>query len=207
MMATHTNKDSAHIMHLIKKNTIGAEIGVWFGNTSTQFLKKELKKFYMVDPYSVEPYKENSEMSYQEWLAKYQPITGEFAEAGFKKYYERVWKEIQSRFGSIEEVELCRETSDSFFERYLASKGHGNFEMLDWIYIDGDHSYEACIKDLNNAKEIVKPGGLIIGDDYGWPDAKWQKKGVTKAVNEFLLKTDFGINRHGMTQYAIKVEA
>ena len=161
----------------------------------------------MVDPYSVEPYKENSEMSYQEWLAKYQPITGEFAEAGFKKYYERVWKEIQSRFGSIEEVELCRETSDSFFERYLASKGHGNFEMLDWIYIDGDHSYEACIKDLNNAKEIVKPGGLIIGDDYGWPDAKWQKKGVTKAVNEFLLKTDFGINRHGMTQYAIKVEA
>ena len=79
--------------------------------------------------------------------------------------------------------------------------------MLDWIYIDGDHSYEACIKDLNNAKEIVKPGGLIIGDDYGWPDAKWQKKGVTKAVNEFLLKTDFGINRHGMTQYAIKVEA
>ena len=206
-MATHTNKDSAHIMHLIKKNTIGAEIGVWFGNTSTQFLKKELKKFYMVDPYSVEPYKENSEMSYQEWLAKYQPITGEFAEAGFKKYYERVWKEIQSRFGSIEEVELCRETSDSFFERYLASKGHGNFEMLDWIYIDGDHSYEACIKDLNNAKEIVKPGGLIIGDDYGWPDAKWQKKGVTKAVNECLLKTDFGINRHGMTQYAIKVEA
>ena len=44
MMATHTNKDSAHIMHLIKKNTIGAEIGVWFGNTSTQFLKKGLKK-------------------------------------------------------------------------------------------------------------------------------------------------------------------
>tara|TARA_B100000035_G_scaffold235115_1_gene203366 strand:- start:9 stop:632 length:624 start_codon:yes stop_codon:yes gene_type:complete len=206
MMATHTNKDSAHIMHLIKKNTIGAEIGVWFGNTSTQFLKKGLKKFYMIDPYSVEPYKENSEMSYQEWLAKYQPITGEFAEAGFKTYYERVWKEIQTRFGPLEEVELCRETSDSFFERYLASKGHGNFEMLDWIYIDGDHSYEACIKDLNNAKEIVKPGGLIIGDDYGWPDAKWQKKGVTKAVNEFLLKTDFGVTRHGMTQYVIKVE-
>ena len=103
MMATHTNKDSVHIMHLIKKNTIGAEIGVWFGNTSTQFLKKELKKFYMVDPYSVEPYKENSEMSYQEWLAKYQPITGEIAEAGFQKYYERVWNEVKSRFGTFKE--------------------------------------------------------------------------------------------------------
>ena len=206
MMALHTNKDSAHIMHLIRKNTIGAEIGVWMGNTSTQFLKKGLKKFYMVDPYSVEPYKNSSEMTYQEWLAKYQPITGEIAEAGFQKFYERVWKEIKSRFEHMNEVELCRETSDSFFERYLASKGHGNFEMLDWIYIDGNHSYEQCIKDLKNALNIVKPGGLIIGDDYGWPDAKWQKASVTKAVNEFVLSNDFGMNRQGMTQYVITVE-
>ena len=48
MMATHTNKDSRHIMHVIKPDSIGAEIGVWMGNTSTQFLKKGLKKFYMV---------------------------------------------------------------------------------------------------------------------------------------------------------------
>ena len=122
MMATHTNKDAVHVMHLIKKNTIGAEIGVWMGNTSTQFLKKGLKKFYMIDPYSVEPYKQNSEMSYQEWLAKYQPITGEIAEAGFQKYYDRVFDDIKSRFKDFEEVELCRETSDNFFEKYLASK-------------------------------------------------------------------------------------
>ena len=43
--------------------------------------------------------------------------------------------------------------------------------MLDWIYIDGNHSYEQCIKDLKNALNIVKPGVLIIGDDYGWSDA------------------------------------
>ena len=54
----------------------------------------------MVDPYSVEPYKENSEMTYQEYLAKYQPITGEFAEAGFQKYYDKVYAEINSRFKS-----------------------------------------------------------------------------------------------------------
>ena len=78
--------------------------------------------------------------------------------------------------------------------------------MLDWIYIDGNHSYEQCIKDLKNALNIVKPGGLIIGDDYGWPDAKWQKAGVTKAVNEFVLSNDFGMNRQGMTQYVITVE-
>ena len=43
MMATHTNKDSKNIMHLIKPQTIGAEIGVWMGNTSTLFLKNNLK--------------------------------------------------------------------------------------------------------------------------------------------------------------------
>ena len=64
MMATHTNKDSKNIMHLIKPQTIGAEIGVWMGNTSTLFLKNNLKKLYMVDAYSIEPYKENSEMSF-----------------------------------------------------------------------------------------------------------------------------------------------
>ena len=30
---------------------------------------------------------------------------------------------------------------------------------------------------------IVKPGGLIAGDDYG--DAGWWENGVTKAVDEF----------------------
>ena len=62
------------------------------------------------------------------------------------------------------------------------------------------------IKDLNNAKEVVKPGGLILGDDYGWPDAKWQKKGVTKAVNEFINKNNItNMIRHGMTQYEIRL--
>ena len=65
MMATHTNTDSKNIMFLIKPATIGAEIGVWMGNTSTQFLKKGLKKLYMIDAYSIEPYKNSSEMSLQ----------------------------------------------------------------------------------------------------------------------------------------------
>ena len=56
MMATHTNKDSRNITHLIKPDTIGAEIGVWMGNTSTLFLKNKIKKLYMVDAYSIEPY-------------------------------------------------------------------------------------------------------------------------------------------------------
>jgi hypothetical protein len=200
MMATHTNKDSHNLMHVIKPNTVGAEIGVWFGNTSTQFLKKGLKKLYMVDPYSVEPYKENSEMTYQEYLAKYQPITGEFAEAGFQKYYDKVYGEINSRFKTFKEVEICRMLSDEWFKKY-------NDVELDWIYIDGDHSYEGCLSDLENGLKAVKSGGLILGDDYGWPNNRWNKPGVTKAVNKFINNNNLTEHmfRHGETQFEIRI--
>ena len=198
MMATHTNRDSRHIMHAIRPNTIGAEIGVWMGNTSTQFLKKGLKKFYMVDSYSVEPYKQNTERSYQEYIAKYQPITGEISEAGFQRFYDRVYNEVKERFKDPE-AEICRMTSDTWFEQF-------NDEMLDWIYIDGDHSYEGCLRDLENSLKVVKPGGLVLGDDYGWPNAKWFKPGVTKAVDEFINRHKLTkMLRHGETQYEIRI--
>ena len=44
MMYTSTNNDSKHVMHLIKKDTIGAEIGVWMGNTAQQFLRSEERR-------------------------------------------------------------------------------------------------------------------------------------------------------------------
>jgi len=160
----------------------------------------------MVDSYSVEPYKENSEMSFQEYLAKYAKVTGEIAPTGFLKYYDRVYEEVKERFKIDPEVELCRMTSDEWFEQFMAAKGHGNNEMLDWIYIDGDHSYEGCLKDLENSLNVVKPGGLILGDDYGWPNAKWFKPGVTKAVDEFINKHKLTkMLRHGETQYEIRI--
>ena len=199
MMATHTNKDSHNLMHIIKADTVGAEIGVWMGNTSTQFLKKGLKKFYMVDSYSTEPYKENTEMSFQEYIAKYSKITGEIAPAGFQKYYDRVYAEVNSRFKTHKEVEICRMLSNEWFEKYSDVE-------LDWIYVDGDHSYEGCLSDLENSLKAVKPGGLILGDDYGWPDSKLNKPGVTKAVNEFINKHKLtNMFKHGQTQFEIRI--
>ena len=205
MMATHTNTDSKNIMFLIKPATIGAEIGVWMGNTSTQFLKKGLKKLYMIDAYSIEPYKNSSEMSFQEYLAKYQAITGEIAPAGFQKFYDRVYKQVRNTFDAFSEAELCKETSDEWFDRYKVSLSNGNPEHLDWIYIDGDHSYEVCLRDLENSLDVVKKDGIILGDDYYWPNAKWGKKGVTKAVNEFIDKHNFKMFKHGETQYEIRL--
>ena len=71
MMGSVVNKDSPSILHLIKRNTIGAEIGVWEGNTSINFASKDVKKLYLVDPWSVEAYKGTTEFEWEEYLERY----------------------------------------------------------------------------------------------------------------------------------------
>lgn len=51
---------------------------------------------------------------------------------------------------------------------------------IDLLYIDGDHNYEACKKDILDWFPKVRPGGIIMGDDYNCFE------GVTKAVDELL---------------------
>lgn len=48
-------------------------------------------------------------------------------------------------------------TSDEFFAL--------NKEKFDIIFLDGDHSYEQSLKDLNNALKIVRTGGFVILHD------------------------------------------
>jgi predicted O-methyltransferase YrrM len=40
-------------------------------------------------------------------------------------------------------------------------------EPIDYLYIDADHSYASVVADLAAWMPHVKPGGLIVGDDYG----------------------------------------
>jgi len=198
MMATSTNKDSPNILHLIGKGTVGAEIGVWKGNSAVNYVKKELAELHLVDPYSVEPYRDNSEMPFDQYIAKYSKVTGEFTEAGFKRYYDNVYNSVVEKFKNHPEVKVHRMTSGQWFEANKDLK-------LDWIYIDGDHSYEGCLFDLENALPMMKKGGYILGDDYYWPGAKWGKKGVTEALDTFIAMTGLNKSRFGETQFAIKV--
>jgi predicted O-methyltransferase YrrM len=39
-------------------------------------------------------------------------------------------------------------------------------QPLDFVYIDGDHGYEAVINDITNYSSKVRPGGIIAGHDY-----------------------------------------
>jgi len=65
-------------------------------------------------------------------------------------------------------------------------------DELDWVYIDADHSYEGCLRDLMLIEKKIKTGGLIMGHDYEMNMKKakvdWETKfniGVGRAVNDF----------------------
>lgn len=202
MMYIQHNKDAPHMMHMIQKGTVGAEIGVWMGNTSQRFIQQGVKELHLVDAYSVEPYKNNSEMSFQDYISKYSKITGEFSEAGFTNYYDSVYESVKERFKKYSHVKLNRMPSSKWFAENKDLK-------LDWIYIDGDHSYEGCLADLEAALPMIKKGGMILGDDYGWPNARYQKVGVTKAVNEFRKKHKFPNDsfwKFGETQFMLRIK-
>ena len=53
----------------------------------------------------------------------------------------------------------------------------------DFVFIDGDHSYEGCYADIKRAMQYVKTG-VIAGHDWGQPGFP----GVEKSVLELLGK-------------------
>lgn len=55
---------------------------------------------------------------------------------------------------------------------------------FDTIFIDATHSYEACKADILAWREILMPGGVLFGHDFGHSD--WP--GVEKAVREVVPK-------------------
>lgn len=60
---------------------------------------------------------------------------------------------------------------------------------FDWIYIDGDHSYEGVKRDIAAAVPKVKPGGLLVFNDYCvWSVSSMRQCGVAQAVNELMIE-------------------
>jgi hypothetical protein len=99
-------------------------------------------------------------------------------------------KNPPSRLKDPKQASICRvlkNSSINLIEDYSvpASK---QFEdnSVDWIYIDGDHSYEFVKADLAYWLPKIKKGGYICGHDFNPFFANW--KGVNQALYEFVVK-------------------
>jgi predicted O-methyltransferase YrrM len=60
-------------------------------------------------------------------------------------------------------------------------------DHFDWIYIDGDHSYEGASSDARVAAAKVKPGGHLVFNDFAHADPYLGAYGVHRAVVDFAV--------------------
>lgn len=190
------NTGSRETAKRIPTGTIGAEIGVWRGETTSKFLKRHLKHLYLVDPWSLTPWFDVLSPDQQErTLSRYgDNLVGSKDRGAFQAYYDKVYSDVFSKFGHLPNVTIHRTSSEEFFRALPC-------DSLDWVYIDGDHSYEGCLSDLEYSLLAVKEGGSIFCDDYG------NKPGVVKAVDEFSKKYRFKVQKFAKQQAQMVVNA
>lgn len=65
-------------------------------------------------------------------------------------------------------------------------------EPVDYLYIDADHSYEGVMADLRAWVPHVRPGGLLLGDDYG----STMYPGVAEAWDEYEFDRRLVLTRY-----------
>lgn len=196
MMMGDSNLGVKNILPLIKEGTVGAEIGVWQGTSSEKFLSRKVKKLYLIDTWSISGYVPASNnitdgtFNYENYYKKYSKIVGTANPDDFESFYDKIHQSVIDRFAKNPEVVVCRMNSEQWSQEYPNAK-------LDWIYIDGDHSYTGAMIDLKVALKALKKGGLLLGDDYG------NKVGVKQAVDEFVKDNGFKLKLLGDNQFQI----
>lgn len=186
------NESSIKTLEKIPENSIGVEIGVWEGLTSEIFLNK-CKHLFLVDPWSIEPYKKTDEWgTYENYINRYSDLVKSKNEDDFQKYYDSVYENVCSKFKD-KSVTIIRKTSDDFFLNPPKTR-------INWIYIDGSHAYNECLKDLINSYHLLKKyDGIILGDDY-----HDRVPGVKEAVNQFIKIYNLELNNFYGSQYEIR---
>jgi len=91
---------------------------------------------------------------------------------------EDAFKYVSERFEDDHRVEVLRLISVDAVVKFKD-------ESLDFVYIDGDHSFNSCTTDLRIWWPKVKKCGVMAGDDF-CVNRKGQPFGTVQAVKNFL---------------------
>ena len=154
------------VLKLLPKGGIGAELGVWKGAFSDALLTiAQPRLLHLVDPWQ-----QNMDPAYDDALYG----------ARMDESMDAIHADVCARFArqiADGTVRIHRMTSHAALSAMPA-------DSLDYVYIDGDHSFAAVRSDLDFALDTVRPGGLICLDDYRMD--KWWGDGVIRAVNQAL---------------------
>ena len=119
-----------------------------------------------------------------------------------RKQAQLQYNKLRDKYRENDAVDVIRNFSNDMpFFNTLFEDGY-----FDIIFIDGDHSYEGCLKDLKQAWTKVKIGGSLFGDDYKWGTTKLGKSGVTRALDAFCDEYKVYPKAFGEIEFEIKVQ-
>ena len=131
-----------------------------------------MKKIYLVDPWK-------------------EYIDNDFGEiVDNQKIHDERYEFVKKRFQKNTKVEIIRKISVDVSKQFPDN-------YFDFIYLDGDHSYEAVKMDLNHWHPKLKKYGVMCGDDFGHISGR----GVIEAVQEFSFQKKLIIQTVGDTQF------
>jgi hypothetical protein len=88
-------------------------------------------------------------------------------------------------FASQDNVELVGGLLPASLKRYLETSA----QMVDFAIVDGDHSYNGVLADLETLAPHMKPGGYIFAHDYRKRDPEYV--GLAAAVDHFAAMYGF----------------
>jgi hypothetical protein len=154
---------------MLPRASVGAEIGVWQGDFSARILRTvRPAKLHLIDPWMFMGADEYRDAWYGGKLAADQAAMDDIHASVLRRFAREIAAGV---------VEVHRFTSVEAASRFPAA-------YFDWVYVDGNHLYEAVRADLELYGARLRAGGLLAGDDYGLPG--WWEDGVTRAVDDLL---------------------
>ena len=195
-MMVGKNHGSAETCARIPAGSVGVEIGVWKGDSSARFLTRA-SHLHLVDAWSPVAYEYSTEHSnYERYLDRYATLVGSRDPADFQRYYDKIYQSVCQRFDQ-HPVTIHRMRSRDFFPQFD--------QQVDWVYVDGDHSYQGVMHDLTQSLGILHPDGMILGDDYAVapPAEGGFKPEVKQAVDAFVTANGLRFENFYGTQYQI----
>lgn len=156
---TYSRPSTLFVKNQLKGSLRVIEIGCAAGHNASDILTKlDVLEFYAVDPY-------------------------ECASADYHDYPDSrlIWMRKQA------ETRLQKYQTKVNWIKQLSTEAVDNFSgEFDFVYVDGDHSYEAVLQDLRKYYGLVVQGGVIAGHDIDQPE-------VLRAFFEFISENN--INR------------
>ena len=131
------------------------EIGTWCAEGSTRIWFDELKpgsSLTLLDYWR--PFCSND---YENRNFNYKSMDHSVNDA-FIKTFKRVVN-FEKTYGDKIKINIIRADSKTYLSNFKD-------KTFDFIYIDGSHHYDNVKIDIQESKRIIKPYGIISGDDY-----------------------------------------